>query len=215
MSELARFCRDGFVRDGLRMLPVDVPGDGNCLFHAVLKSGNDFTGSVHLKMLRKGLGLIPIPTAAFLRERLVSFAKCEGREFAEKSWKLINCIPSLLFFSNMDEYVDQSLAVPNKFASNFEMTLISALFQIEICCISNTAPDLMEFSTRYFIGTHLGFKEFEISADAETIFLFHHQYRKPLTPAPSNRMERLNHFLFLKPSASQHTQLQRFNRRLF
>ena len=58
----------------------------------------------------------------------------------------------------------------------------------------------MESSSKYFINTHI--KEFKIPDNADTIFLYHHQHRKPLTPVPSNRIERLNHFLFLQPMFS-------------
>ena len=38
MNEMKLFQRQGFLFRNMRLSPVDVPGDGNCLFHALIAS---------------------------------------------------------------------------------------------------------------------------------------------------------------------------------
>jgi hypothetical protein len=88
-----------------------------------------------------------------------------------------------------------------KWGGPFEIVLLAMFFGINITCFRNTSPNISKFNVSIFLNSrHCTDFSGLLASDAPTAYLYHHKFGRPLTPAPTNAVFRLNHFLCLKPA---------------
>jgi hypothetical protein len=169
-----------FEYGGKTFFPRDVPGDGNCFFHCAAISP-----------------ILPLNDASLLRRALVNFAIGSGRAVAEKLYELLRSPALAQPLSFID--VINTIGRPGKYAENFEMVLLSLVFNIGVVSYSNYTTGIDTFSSSAFLDVHM--PEQKISSEL-CMYVYNHQFLQPLNPVPPAFWIRLNHFALLIPTAT-------------
>jgi hypothetical protein len=152
---------------------VDVPGDGNCFFHAVVASQ-----------------ATRVPNAAHLRTELVE------RIMAMKDNEMWEPVLNVVYahYSKVEGFYSyvHGLLESGKWATDLEMVFMFLAFGIDIVSITNTPGGFNVFRPSAFISM----MRLDLPADFvqldTSIYLYHHAYKKPLSPSVPN-----NHFCVL------------------
>eukprot|EP00474_Spongospora_subterranea_P006787 CRZ07245.1 hypothetical protein [Spongospora subterranea] len=174
-SEWAKFTI--FENEGLCFQPIDVPGDGNCFYHALALSP-----------------LLPTNEMLQIREMICQFALGLGRFAAEDIVRLLHTFVALGPSSLVD--IIATMRRPGSWATNIDIVLASLYFNVDIVCFSNLSPTIEVFRTSTFLENHL--PNYNLSSPV-SLFIFHHQYLRPLSPTTEAHRHRLNHYCLLQP----------------
>jgi hypothetical protein len=171
-SEFDLFMLRGFQYGGLNFR---VPGDAstannNCLFASIIMSN-----------------LIPYGDAAALRHAVFRYHSSgqPGKSFATSLYPL---------FARGDETFEtfmHQMSTTDMMASDFEMALIAMQFGINVVSFSNQIGGIERFDAFQFIRKFLKSYSHLLIPDPQTAFIYHHQFRRPLTARP---VQFLNHF---------------------
>ena len=87
--------------------------------------------------------------------------------------------------------VIEKMRRPGSWASNIDILLASLYFNIDIISFSNLSPKIEVFQSSVFLSKHLPSQELSTPM---SLFVFHHQYLRPLTPMTQAHRHQLNHF---------------------
>ena len=145
----------------------DVLGDGNCFFHALVKSPY-LNVSCHKE----------------LRAMLVKFIRDEMTKPENGMEKLYRaCLPD----DDFREWLHK-LEEPRSWAGDVAATFVSYFFEINICIVTNA-------KTFWVVDQRMNLRRKGwnfISEEAPTVFLYHHLFRRPFTKSKT-----CNHFAYL------------------
>ena len=137
---------------------VDVPGDGNCFFHAVvlsdeinLSSHDDLRGDL-VKRLRTAM------------------VNPEEKSFIEKLYIASDPLISL------NQWLD-SIARTGAWGGDIAALFLGYFYQINFCIVNNSKHGLTVLNIREWIGRLTSFEY--VSDNAPSIFLYHHLFRRP------------------------------------
>jgi hypothetical protein len=141
--------------------------------------------------------IVPVDDASSIRRILCNFALGPTRSVAEQVYELLGK-PAL---NGPLSFVDAvtSMSRPGTFAGNFEMVLLSLVFNVDVVSYSNYSTGMEVFSSSLFLADHI--REQALSIELR-MYNYHHQYMRQLSPAPPQLMIRLNHFALLIPTGS-------------
>jgi hypothetical protein len=184
MSEFARFQKEQLTWNGQQFMPIDNIAGGNCNYLAMMDSK-----------------LLPCRDAAALRDCVASFGLGPGRLLAER------------LFSQFETRCDQQtfiryfekIKLDGAWTGVLEQCLVAALYGVDVVSLSNTTNGLMQFRSSFWMTQQCsnveGISEMIPDRDAAVIYLYHHQYQRPLRQLPSGSFQ-LNHFCALLPISS-------------
>jgi hypothetical protein len=151
-----------FEHGGKAFIPRDVPGDGNCFFHCAALSP-----------------LVPLGDFASIRRSLCNFAMGSGRNVAEKVYELLETPERTGPVSSM--YAVNAMDRSGTYAANFEMVLLSLVFEIDVVTYSNLTTGIETFSCAAFLRDHMA--DHALTSDF-CLSVYHHQFMRPLAPVP-------------------------------
>jgi len=115
LSEWEQFAHDGVLINGEHYIPEDVAGDGNCFYHAVLKSGL----------------LAPIDDVFSLR--MTIYTSCMDRIQDLQHYYENHISPaSRLNYNNLEDYLEKHVAADGVWANEFDMILFYIAFGIRL-----------------------------------------------------------------------------------
>ena len=115
--------------DNKLLISVDVPGDGNYLFRALVDS--DLIPISDSKTFRSDLS---IRTKKLLKNR--SLHGRQIRNYFNNNEKSIEG-------ESIEDYIDCAMSVNGKWGSTFEMICVSIIYRVRIISIANMAGEFM------------------------------------------------------------------------
>ncbi|CAK5171742.1 unnamed protein product [Aphanomyces euteiches] len=141
-----------------RFLPIEVPADGNCLFHSIVQSPG---GSSY--------------NHASLRSAMCGFMRSsEGRDLCIQAGQLFS--GSAFDLDKYSAYMEQD----EVWAGEFEMQSIAAMLKMDIISFfwykSPNGPRFNRYSALEDLQDHVGMK---IEAKAAPAYIYFHGYKRP------------------------------------
>jgi hypothetical protein len=184
MSEFATFQKQKLVWNSQMFFPIDNAAGGNCNYLSMMDSG-----------------LLPCSNAFELRLAVAEFALGPGRLLAEHLFGQWGGQRSKQTFL---QYFDR-LKMDGVWSGSLEQCLVAALYGVDLISLSNTTEGLMEFRASMWMREHCkNVTDIECmipDANATIIYIYHHQYQRPLHRLPNGSFQ-LNHFCALLPQDS-------------
>ena len=176
--------------------PIEVKGDGNCLFESLASCGSDALRMSDPVLLREMVSKISL-------------------DWHEK--KLYGGVVNKLFEVHQSDaelsfpdYVKSKIRSAGPFGSDFDMLLISLVMNVNVRCIFNDSKGLLEQNSREMINeltTSLEDAGIDTSAyngalaeNAADLWIYGHRHGFPMDPEDIES-GRLNHFCGLKRTA--------------
>ena len=185
----ALFLSRGLFYNELLFEPMEVKGDGNCLYRAVA-CGYAF----------------PVDYMAF-RMLVADKATCMFNNSSHDSVMqlLYNCLRPDKCNLSFLEYVDEKIRRDKQYASELDMVIISVAVNINVRCISNYRTGFQEHNSSEFLkqlknsltdaGVQCQKLNDAISKDAKDIWVYHHRHGLPTEPDTGDK---LDHYCFLR-----------------
>jgi hypothetical protein len=170
MTEFQQFQSRGFRhRTNYFRIPADAsPIANNCLFNSILTSGH-----------------VPDDDGPSLRRSVIAWMQTEGASFADDVFALLGKTTE-----TFEQYTRSMTG--SRFAGDIEMCCMSMMYGINVTSYSNITEGIFVFNTFSFISDHLPHHADSLLIKPRNVYLYHHLFKCPLTPAL-----RPNHFCLL------------------
>ena len=167
--------------DNKLFIPVDVPGDGDCLYRSLIMS--DFIPDLCSTTFRSNLSL--------RTKALLNNDSSQGRHIRN----YFNNNEKSLEGESIENYIDCTMGVSGKWGSTFEMICVSIIYGVRIISIANMTGGFLVSDTLSLLNAFN--IDFDYSAMLDRyIYLYCHLYKAPTTPCPQDIQ--LNHFAYLE-----------------
>ena len=152
---------------------IDVPGDGDCFYHSVLKHPhmtNKFNGVQHLRQ--------------YLRNSVIDLIASD--EILQKLFHNERTDPDQWF---------STITCLGEWGKTLDKLILSYLIKIAIITVGNYRNEFWISDTRYDLNTIYKLQE-DITLNG-IIHIYHHKFGSPLNK--SKNFSGCNHFAYLKP----------------
>ena len=124
------------------------------------------------------IGALPTQSVDDLRQRIVGFAKTEGRDFTEQLYRLL-----VQNEVDLHTYLDTKVAAMGVWCRYFEISLMASYFGIDITVFLATQPISRINACEFLNSRHQKLAEFRVDQNTcPHIYIYHHQYQRPFTP---------------------------------
>ena len=181
------------VVEGERFFPLNVPCDGNCMFHAICRHHYFVTRDYNAERLRKELVVKVIKE---IKNNELMLRKIEDKLKIDSG-------------ENVEEYLAR-INVAGVWCGEFEAMLISYFYPVVVKVARPSPKQGVYYHSLYASMMKLPLPELDQNQDRENIHILFYDlsrgYAGTLTPFKDNP----NHFLFLRPSGEKVPESENF-----